>query len=152
MFGSTHGSQREVRPRRCGECASYSPHKTRFIWSRRWIAPRAKQSAGALDVTPWLAWFLDCLPHAVKCADGLRVGVLDKAQFWRRCAGTPMNARQTLVLNHVLDRAPGEAAGKLTNAKWAAIAKWSADTALRDINDLLARGVLRELEGAEHAV
>jgi Fic family protein len=37
--------------------------------------------------------------------------------------------------------------GKLTNAKWAALGKCSADTALRDINDLLARGVLRQLEG-----
>jgi hypothetical protein len=29
--------------------------------------------------------------------------VLDKAQFWQRWAGTPMNARRTLVLNRVLD-------------------------------------------------
>jgi Fic family protein len=102
---------------------------------------------GTLDVTPWLAWFLASLLRAVQGADGLLVGVLDKAQFWQRWAGTPMNARQTLVLNHVLDRAPGEVPGKLTNAKWAAIAKCSADTALRDLNDLLARGVLRKLEG-----
>lgn len=101
---------------------------------------------GTLDVTPWLAWFLACLLRAVQGADGLLAGVLDKAQFWQRWAGTPMNARQTLVLNHVLDRAPGEVVGKLTNAKWAAIAKCSADSALRDINDLLERGVLRKLE------
>lgn len=56
-----------------------------------------------------------------------------------------MNARQTQVLNHVLDGMEG----KLTNAKWAAIGKCSADTALRDINDLLERGVLRRLEGAD---
>ena len=98
---------------------------------------------GTLDVTPWLAWFLDCLLRAVQGADGLLEGVLDKAQFWQRWAGTPMNARQTLVLNHVLDGMPG----KLTNARWAAIGKCSADTALRDINDLLARGVLHKLEG-----
>lgn len=102
---------------------------------------------GTLDVTPWLSWFLACLLRAVQGADGLLAGVLEKAQFWQRWAGTPMNARQTLVLNHVLGRATGDAAGKLTNAKWAAIAKCSADTALRDINDLLARGVLRKLEG-----
>ncbi|WP_066260417.1 Fic family protein [Hydrogenophaga flava] len=102
---------------------------------------------GTLDVTPWLGWFLACLLRAVQGADGLLAGVLDKAQFWQRWAGTPMNARQTLVLNHVLDSAPGDSPGKLTNAKWAAIAKCSADTALRDINDLLARGVLRKLEG-----
>ena len=97
----------------------------------------------ALDVTPWLGWFLGCLLRAVQGADGLLAGVLDKAQFWQRWAGMPMNARQTLVLNRVLDGMEG----KLTNAKWAAMGKCSADTALRDINDLLERGVLRRLEG-----
>jgi Fic family protein len=102
---------------------------------------------GPLDVTPWLNWFLGCLLRAVQGADVTLAGVLDKAQFWQRWAGTPMNARQTLVLNHVLDRVLDGMEGKLTNAKWAAIGKCSADTALRDINDLLARGVLRRLEG-----
>ena len=98
---------------------------------------------GQLDVTPWLGWFLGCLLRAVQGADALLVGVLDKAQFWQRWAATPMNTRQTHVLNRVLDGFEG----KLTNAKWAALGKCSADTALRDINDLLARGVLRRLEG-----
>ena len=49
-----------------------------------------------------------------------------------------------LVLNRLLDGFEG----KLTNAKWAALAKTSSDTALRDINDLVDRGVLaREAEG-----
>ena len=98
---------------------------------------------GPLDVTPWLHWFLGCLLRAVQGADATLAGVLDKAQFWQRWAGTPMNARQTLVLNRVLDGMEG----KLTNAKWAAMAKCSPDTALRDINDLLALGVLARLEG-----
>ena len=98
---------------------------------------------GPLDVTPWLNWFLGCLLRAVQGADATLAGVLDKAQFWQRWAGAPMNTRQTLVLNRVLDGFEG----KLTNAKWAAVGKCSADTALRDINDLLARGVLRRLEG-----
>lgn len=55
----------------------------------------------------------------------------------------PLKWWQTLVLNHVLDGM----ADKPTNAKWAAVGKCSADTALRDINDLLARGVLGRLEG-----
>ena len=98
---------------------------------------------GPLDVTPWLGWFLGCLLRAVQGADVLLAGVLGKAQFWLRWAGTPMNERQTRVLNRVLDGFEG----KLSNAKWAALGKCSADTALRDINDLLARGVLRRLEG-----
>lgn len=98
---------------------------------------------GGMDVTPWLAWFLGCLLRAVQGADALLAGVLVNAQFWQRWAGTPMNARQTLVLNRVLDGMDA----KLTNAKWAVIGKCSADTALRDINDLLVRGVLHKLEG-----
>ena len=98
---------------------------------------------GPLDVTPWLGWFLGCLLRAVQGADATLAGVLDKARFWQRWAGTPMNARQTQVLNRVLDGFEG----KLSNARWAALGKCSADTALRDINDLLARGVLRKLEG-----
>ena len=98
---------------------------------------------GPLDVTPWLSWFLGCLLRAVQGADATLAGVLDKAQFWQRWAGTPMNERQTKVLNCVLDGFEG----KLTNAKWAIIGKCSADTALRDITDLLARGALRKLEG-----
>ena len=98
---------------------------------------------GQLDVTPWLGWFLGCLLRAVQGADALLAGVLDKAWFWQRWAGTPMSERQTTVLNRVLDGFEG----KLSNAKWAVLGKCSADTALRDINDLLARGVLRKLEG-----
>ncbi|BDT70276.1 hypothetical protein os1_44690 [Comamonadaceae bacterium OS-1] len=71
-------------------------------------------STGGLDTTQWLAWFLAGLLRAVQGADGLRAGVLEKAQFWQRWAGTPMNARQTRVLNYVLDGMDG----KLTNARW----------------------------------
>ena len=86
---------------------------------------------------------LACLLRAVQGADATLAGVLGKAQFWQHWPGTPMNTRQTQALNRVLDGFEG----KLTNAKWAVLGKCSADTALRDINDLLARGVLRKLEG-----
>ncbi|NDP40306.1 MAG: Fic family protein [Rhodoferax sp.] len=98
---------------------------------------------GPLDVTPWLAWFLGCLQRAVLGADDTLAAVLGKAQFWQRWAGTPMNERQIKLINRLLDGFQG----KLTTAKWAAIAKCSTDTALRDISELLARGVLRKLEG-----
>ena len=37
--------------------------------------------------------------------------------------------------------------GKLTSSKWAKIEKCSPDTALRDIKDLVDRGILRKDEG-----
>ncbi len=66
--------------------------------------------------------------------------MLTKARFWQRRATTPLNERQVKLLNKLLDGIEG----KLTSSKWAAIAKCSPDTALRDINDLLTRGVLRK--------
>lgn len=95
---------------------------------------------GTLDVTAWLAWFLDTLHRAIDQAQHTLDAVLAKARFWQRVAGTPMNERQVKLLNRLLDGFEG----KLTSSKWAAIAGCSPDTALRDISDLLARGVLRK--------
>lgn len=93
---------------------------------------------GSLDVTAWLAWFLDALGRAVDHAHTTLDAVLVKARFWQRCAGVAMNERQVKVMNRLLDGFEG----KLTTSKWAALAKCSQDTALRDIEQLVARGVL----------
>ena len=95
---------------------------------------------GTLDVTAWLAWFLKTLHRAVDQAQHTLDAVLTKARFWQRFAGAPINARQIKLLNRLLDGFDG----KLTSSKWAAIAKCSTDTALRDINELLVYGVLRK--------
>ncbi len=94
----------------------------------------------SMDATEWLAWFLDTLHRAVDQAQQTLDAVLTKARFWQRWATTPLNERQVKLLNRLLDGFEG----KLTSSKWATIAKCSPDTALRDINDLLARGVLRK--------
>jgi len=98
---------------------------------------------GTLDVTAWLLWFLGALQRALTSAHTTLDTVLHKAHVWQRWAATPMNERQAGMLNRLLDGFEG----KLTSSKWAAMAKCSADTALRDINDLVALGVLRRTEG-----
>ncbi|MFZ5493027.1 MAG: Fic family protein [Pseudomonadota bacterium] len=93
---------------------------------------------GSMEVTEWLVWFLDTLNGAIGQAQHAVDAVMAKARFWQLWATTPLNERQLKLLNRLLDGFEG----KLTSSKWAAIAKCSSDTALRDINDLLARGVL----------
>jgi Fic family protein len=95
---------------------------------------------GSLDVTGWLSWFLAALHQAIEQAQHDVDVVLNKARFWRRFDGTPINQRQAKLINRLLEGFEG----KLTSSKWAAIAKCSADTALRDINELLMHGVLRK--------
>ena len=84
--------------------------------------------------------FLACLWRAIDGADNILGRVIAKARFWERCAGLSLNERQIKLINRLLD----EFEGKLTSSKWAAIAKCSPDSALRDINDLIERGVLKK--------
>ena len=93
---------------------------------------------GTMDVTNWLAWFLSCLLRSVHGAEQALSSVLMKARYWQQWASVPMNDRQIKMLNKLLDGFDG----KLTSSKWAAMGKCSQDTALRDISDLLERGVL----------
>ncbi len=99
---------------------------------------------GALDVTPWMEWFLACLGRAIDGAQTTLAAVLTKARFWQAVRDVPINDRQRLLLTRVLDGFEG----KLTTSKWAKIAKCSTDTALRDILDLVDRGVLVRNPGA----
>jgi Fic family protein len=99
---------------------------------------------GTLDVTAWMEWFLVCLGHAIEGAQTALARVLGKARFWESIAATPLNSRQRLVLNLLLDGLEG----KLTSSKWAKLAKCSQDTAARDILALVELGVLaRSSEG-----
>jgi Fic family protein len=99
---------------------------------------------GTLDVTPWMEWFLGCLGRAIDGAPTTLVSVLKKARFWQTVLDVPINGRQRLVLNRVLDGFEGT----LTTSKWVTIATCSSDTALRDIVDLVERGVLIRNPGA----
>jgi Fic family protein len=98
---------------------------------------------GNLDITPWLEWFLQCLGRAIAGADEALSGVLRKAKLWELMNGGPVNERQRMVVNRLLDGFEG----KLTTSKYAKLAKCSPDTALRDIQALIERGVLTQDTG-----
>jgi len=96
-----------------------------------------------LDITDWLVWFLECLNRAFDGAETILFAVMRKARFWEIHAGQDFNERQRKVVNRLLDGFEG----KLTTSKWAVLAKTSQDTALRDIDDLVQRGVLAKDAG-----
>lgn len=103
-----------------------------------------KTQQGNLDITNWLHWFLSCLLNALKSSETILEKVLYKHRFWNKYAIEVQNSRQKIMLNKLLDGFTG----KLTTSKWAKINKCSADTALRDIQDLIKKGILKkELAG-----
>jgi Fic family protein len=93
---------------------------------------------GDLDITRWLEWFLACLDHAIDGAETGLAGVLTKARIWDRVNQRPVNERQRTVINRMLNGFQGF----LTTSKYAKLAKCSTDTALRDIQELLDRGII----------
>jgi len=98
-----------------------------------------KTQKGNLDITNWIAWFLRCLINALKSTDIVLTNVLFKADFWQKHIDTAINERQKKILNKLMDGFDG----KLTSSKWAKIAKCSKDSAVRDINDLIEKGILK---------
>ena len=99
-----------------------------------------RMQRGDGDITEWLVWYLQKLFDAFDDAEALVSTILNKSFFWQKASSVPMTARQMQVLNIFLD---GYEA-KITSKSWAALAKCSKDTAIRDIQDLIGKNVLRE--------
>lgn len=107
-----------------------------------------KTQKGSLDITDWLVWFMECLIGAINRTLDTISRTLDKSAFWESFRGVEVNERQRKVINRLWD----DFEGKLTTSKWAKICHCSQDTALRDINDLLSKGLLiRSPEGGRSA-
>jgi Fic family protein len=103
-----------------------------------------KQQRGTPEVTNWLEWFLDCLGRAIANAEETLSTVLFKAQLWEKINRKPVNERQRLIINRMLEDG---FKGHMNTSKYAKLAKCSPDTALRDIQDLKSRGIFIQNPG-----
>jgi Fic family protein len=95
---------------------------------------------GSLDITRWLEWFIDCLERTLISTEDILSAVLKKARYWDKHIAVALNDRQRLMINKLFDGFEGN----LSSSKWAKIAKCSQDTALRDIQDLVDKGMLEK--------
>tara|TARA_B100001248_G_scaffold262563_1_gene259440 strand:- start:2783 stop:3892 length:1110 start_codon:yes stop_codon:yes gene_type:complete len=103
-----------------------------------------RQQSGVLDITNWLDWFLDCFGRAVLNAEQALGRILFKAQLWDKINQNPVNERQRLVINRMLEP---DFKGYMNTSKYAKLAKCSNDTALRDIQALKERGIFSQNPG-----
>ena len=97
-----------------------------------------KTQKGNLDITNWLEWFLNSLLHSIESSEKLLEKVIYKHEFWLQNSKVSINDRQRKILNMLMD----DFEGVLNTTKWAKIGKCSQDTALRDIQDLIEKGIL----------
>jgi Fic family protein len=103
-----------------------------------------KTHTGSLDITEWLTWFLGCLDRAIEQSNQITSSALEKELFWKslKQRKASLNDRQTKVLNKLFSGFEG----KLTRDKWMKMTKASSRTALRDIEELIAIGVIEQEE------
>ena len=101
-----------------------------------------KTQKGSLDITNWLEWFLNSLLHSIENSEKLLEKVIYKHEFWLQNSKVSINDRQRKILNMLMD----DFEGVLNTTKWAKIGKCSQDTALRDIQDLIEKGILAKSE------
>ncbi|NOX67488.1 MAG: Fic family protein [Chlorobi bacterium] len=97
-----------------------------------------KTQKGKLDITEWINWFLNTLQKTIINSEETLALVIKKHKFWNAYGTEIKNERQKKILNKLLEGFTGN----LTTSKWAKIAKCSQDTALRDIQDLIDKGIL----------
>ncbi len=102
-----------------------------------------KTQKGSLDITEWLLWFINCMDRAIETAEENLSIVIRKAKFWENHHLLDLNMRQKKMINKLMDNFEGN----LTSSKWAKMTKCSPDTALRDIQDLMTKGILEKQEG-----
>lgn len=95
---------------------------------------------GTLDITEWLLWFVRCFRRALMVTHMTLAEVVRRAQFWDQPSTQSLNERQRKMLNKMLDGFEG----KVTSSKWAKITKVSQDTAVRDLQDLVDKGLLKK--------
>jgi Fic family protein len=118
----------------------YSMSSQILIERKRYYEILQKVQHSTTDITEWMLWFLECLKNAMLSTEETTKSILQKAEFWKRNETTPINERQRLMLNKLLDGFDG----KLKSSKWEKITKTSSDTALRDIKDLVEKGILKQ--------
>ncbi len=111
-----------------------------------------KSQKNGQDITNWLIWFIECFSLALDTSDTLLSDIFAKTNFWKKYSKVQVNSRQQKVVNKLLDAGIGNFEGGLTNRKYVSIANVSRRTAVREINDLLDKNILKQNEGEGRSV
>ena len=120
----------------------YSMSNQIFKEHKRYNEIIEKTQNGTSDITPYLEWFLDCFERALLSSEKNLEIILDKARFWEKHKFTSINERQRKIINYLYDNYDKEL-GFLRTSTYGKLADCSTDTALRDLQDLVVKEILK---------
>jgi Fic family protein len=102
---------------------------------------------GGLDVTDWVSWFVEQMQAACEEASKAVDHTLVKARFWLDHGNKILSERQRKAVNLLLDAGPGGFEGGMSTRKYESFTGASRATASRELIDLDAMGLLRQVGG-----
>ena len=126
----------------------YSMSNQIFKEHKRYNEIIEKTQKSTSDITPYLEWFLGCFKRALLSSEKNLEIILDKARFWDKHKFTSVNERQRLIINYLYDYYDKEV-GFLRTSTYSKLAKCSTDTALRDLQDLVTKGMLKSVDSGK---
>ena len=100
-----------------------------------------KTQKGNQDITAYLDWFLGCFERALLASEQNLALILDKSKYWEKFKSISINHRQRFVINYLYDNHSYDL-GFLRTSTYAKLVKCSTDTALRDLQDLVAKDMM----------
>ena len=121
----------------------YSMSNQIFKEHKRYNEIVEKTQKGTSEITEYLEWFLACFERALLSSEKNLEIILDKSRFWDKHKFISINDRQRLIINYLYDNYDKEI-GFLRTSTYAKLAKCSTDTALRDLQDLVAKQMLKQ--------
>jgi len=112
---------------------------------KAYYAQLNRASKDTLQVDDWVEWFGQCAIESQKMAADAVQHVINKARFWSRVDQLEVNSRQRKVLGKLLEAGPDGFSGGMNATKYQAITKASKATATRDLQDLVAQGLIEPI-------
>jgi Fic family protein len=102
---------------------------------------------GGLDITKWLAWYLEILKQAIhESLDGIEK-ILYKTNFWKTFHALNLLPEQKKILNLMLDSKNSQFDNGISAMQYQKITKVSKATATRHLAELVAVRCLKKLSG-----
>jgi Fic family protein len=118
---------------------AFVPSECIFNQRQEYYERLERAQRGDLDVTDWLGWFISVLRVSAEEGTARASVAVQRERFWRGLADLPLNDRQRRGLRAMADL------DATTNAGWVAAVGGSHDSALRDLKDLVEKGVLKRV-------
>jgi Fic family protein len=125
------------------EALFYAPSESLWMDKTGYFTALELAQKGEMDVTEWVVWYLKNLQQCYTGANDALKNSFRAYRFWQEHTETAFNERQRKILNQLL-------AGtlvKISNAAYAKSFGCSADSALRDMTELVQLGILQRLPG-----